>query len=279
MYRMLIALMFSAALPCAAFGDDPEGLFPRTGNDSPSNQTSLKIVRDDCPDEWKRKTGMLAYEGGEDKHGFPIYGFVSYSNPEEILTPAIYYDYSIYKKSYLDGLICVCANDDIGRDFWGFINFQGQEVIPCKYKIGLAGEYDLQDHLFDNGMVVMSIDYKIYGAFDKSGNIAIPFEYDDIQPFYDGIMTLCKNGLYAAVDKNMEVLIPYRYTKLYYFGNNRYVAARDGKYGVIDGTENILIPFEFKWISADWRRGWAYAELPDGTTVAIDPKGKIIPEP
>ena len=234
-----------------------------------SAQERIIIVRDD-PDEWWRRVGMLPFKQGSK------FGFVAYSNPDRGLTPALYDDYCILRNSFKDGLVGVMVENDMGPDFWGFINFQGQEVIPCKYQIELAGTYQISDHLFDNGMVVMSIKYEVYGAFDKSGNIVIPFEYDDIQPFMGGIMTLCKNGQYAAVNKDMEIIIPYRYTKLYYFGNHRFVAAKDGKYGVINEQEEVLIPFEFKWISADWRRGWAYATLPDGTDVAIDSRGNLI---
>lgn len=242
-------------------------------------QRQIKLVRDD-PDEWMRKIGMLAYEGpNKDEYGFPRYGFVSYSDHGKVITPAIYGGYIVCKKSYEDGLIAVRMGtymDD--KVYWGFINFNGQEVIPCEYDLGVAGVYHDTDHLFDNGMVIMSKD-GAYGAFDKSGNTAFPFEYEDFQPFLGGISTVCKNGLYAAINRDGDVLIPYRYTKLYYLGNNRYVAARDGKYGVIDGTENVLIPFEFEWISADWRPGWAYATLPDGRDVAIDSRGNIINKP
>lgn len=275
MSRMHVALILSVAMLSSSFSNNPEGIVSRSSCVFLSSQVGLKIVRDD-PDERMRKIGMLAYEGYKDEHGFAKYGFVSYSDHDKVLAPAIYDGYVVCKKSYEDGLIAVRKGTYLeDKVYWGFINFNGQEVIPCEYDIEMAGEYLDSDHMFDNGMVIMSKD-GVYGAFDKSGNTAIPFEYEDFRPFKNGISTVCKNGLYAAINRKGEVTIPYRYTKLYYINNHRFVAAKDGKYGVINEQEEVLIPFEFKWISADWRRGWAYATLPDGTDVAIDSRGNLI---
>jgi hypothetical protein len=117
--------------------------------------------------------------------------------------------------------------------YYGYINEQGEEVIPPIYEYG----YDFSDG-------AARVLYGQYGVIDKAGNILVPFEYaeDCLDDFHYGIASAGfrddDNRLkMGAIDKQNQIIIPFVYDMVYPFQKGGYTWAEIGKDDfVIDRT-------------------------------------------
>lgn len=126
---------------------------------------------------------------------------------------------------------------------WGFINTNGEVVIPFKFDgawgfndIGLAGvrtnkkwgfidtkgDFIIEPiyskiSFFYNGFCAIKVKRK-WGYIDSQGKVVIPFIYDDAN-FFDGfgIASVKKNGKYGFINSINEIVIPFNYFKAYSF--------------------------------------------------------------
>lgn len=87
---------------------------------------------------------------------------------------------------------------------WGFIDMNGNEVIPCKY--------DKETHFVEDRSIVMRANK--WGAIDKKGLEIIPYKYDSISDFYDGYAKVELNGKYGVIDKNGYEIISCKYSNV-----------------------------------------------------------------
>lgn len=94
-----------------------------------------------------------------------------------------------------DGLIAVRRDDgkndkDSG---WGFIDMNGEEVIPCKYYASWSPEVETLFSLGDNGVCVLAMmlsdGQKKVGCINKKGEVVVPFEYDEVSNPVGGVIT------------------------------------------------------------------------------------------
>jgi hypothetical protein len=93
--------------------------------------------------------------------------------------------------SYSNGLAPVNLN---GK--WGFVNFEGKEVIKPKYNEifgfskGLAGAKDNK-----------------WGFINATGQVAVPFKYDVVTDFAEGYSGVRKNSKWGFVTKDGNEVI------------------------------------------------------------------------
>ena len=71
---------------------------------------------------------------------------------------------------YIDGLAKVCRTIGSSR-LWGFVNEQGEEVIPCRYN-------SVEE--FHSGLSVVCLGH-YFGAIDNNGTEIIPFQHKSIR--------------------------------------------------------------------------------------------------
>ena len=71
---------------------------------------------------------------------------------------------------YIDGLAKVCRTIGNSR-LWGFVNEQGEEVIPCRYN-------SVEE--FHSGLSVVCLGH-YFGAIDNNGTEIIPFQHKSIR--------------------------------------------------------------------------------------------------
>ena len=90
-----------------------------------------------------------------------------------------------YAGSFSEGLAWVQLNGKMG-----FIDKQGHTVIPCKYD--WAGS-------FSEGLAWVKLNDK-YGFIDKQGNTVIPCKYDDASPFSEGLAWVGLNGKWGYIN-------------------------------------------------------------------------------
>jgi hypothetical protein len=82
-------------------------------------------------------------------------------------------------------------------DKWGYIDKQGEIVIPIQYDD--AG-------FFSEGLARVRVNGK-YGFIDTKGNMVIPAVYDEAYGFSEGLAQVKINGKWRYIDKrNMQYL-------------------------------------------------------------------------
>lgn len=140
--------------------------------------------------------------------------------------------------SFSEGLAFVKTEDKSG-----FINKDGNFVI------NLPKDYSASSG-FKNGLAVISNAKYKKGVIDQSGNTIIPFDYDDISTFEDGIAKVKKNGKYGYINKSNQIIIPIVYDSIHHFKEHGITQAEqhiDGKTKIlfINKANQILDSFEW----------------------------------
>tara|TARA_R110000796_G_scaffold71409_2_gene161979 strand:+ start:34246 stop:35607 length:1362 start_codon:yes stop_codon:yes gene_type:complete len=86
------------------------------------------------------------------------------------------------------------------------------------------------------------------GYIDEYGNIAIPLNYDNTEPFSQGLAWVQKNGKYAAINKDGETIIPFTsYRSVNNFNEKGWaqVQLANSKYQFIDKTGKTVLSLDY----------------------------------
>ena len=121
------------------------------------------------------------------------------------------------------------------------------------------------------------------GAIDIYGNIIVPFEYDSIGTFHQGLVAVTRGGMVGFIDEFGELVIPLSYGTLgaraggdewsgtwttsrsggfsnglavisetnwvdNHWGGDEPFSYRRNRFGLIDKTGNVILPFEYDFI-------------------------------
>jgi hypothetical protein len=114
-----------------------------------------------------------------------------------------------------------------------------------------------------------------WGFVDAAGKVAIPFEYDLVDGFVDGLAAVQQDWKWGFVDNTGKAVIPLKYDWVEGFSEGLSISSYNGKLGVIDKSDKVIIPFEYKWIYA-FSEGLAVAQQFNGKCGGIDKTGKVI---
>ena len=195
------------------------------------------------------------------------YGYIDKSGNEVI--PCKYSQVDNFK----DGIAKVWGDvvKEFGYGFIGYVNNKGKEIVPCIIK--KIGDY------YRNGYVTYINNNGKYGVVDKLGKVVIPFEYDYICDFKEGLAGVIKDGKLGFVDNSNKVIIPFNYNLESYeigehnFGFSEGLAAveKDGRYGYIDKSNNVVIPFIYSYEIDGFHGGIACVDIG-----CIDSTGTIV---
>jgi hypothetical protein len=190
---------------------------------------------------------------------------------------------------------------------WGFIDVNGNEVVPCKYAYvgyfhnGLAAvnmggktvvvnnrrgtkggkwgyidatgreiipcKYDDVGVFNDNRAWVKS--KKSYGYIDETGNTVVPLKYDDAKNFSDGLAQVILNDKHGFIDITGNEIIPCKYSEIEDFSEGLALVIYNGKYGFIDKTGNEIIPCTYD-LAKSFSEGLAAVNI-GGKWTEIDP--------
>ena len=139
-----------------------------------------------------------------------------------------------------------------GTHILGYINNQGEIVIPIKYRHHQTFYEYRGAPPFSEGLVgIYSIDDGGVGFFNAAGELVIPFSFSDARNF--------SYGLVAVRDGNLE----------------------NGRWGFMDREGNLVVPFEFD-LTSDFSDGLAAVMAGDwesGKWGFIDTQGNMVIEP
>ena len=200
-----------------------------------------------------------------------------------------------------EGLAAVERNGQVG-----FVNTAGQLVIPLRDgSIGLR-DVDMRwrprfalHGSFEDGFAVISGQHWLIsdmnagarlGLIDRMGHVVLPFEFDIIDFFSDGIAivgkaeTLAEDDYddfwdnfihtFGAIDKTGRFVVPIMYDSISRFSEGLASARLDGYTGLIDREGNVILPFEYRWIGP-FRNGVATAAKESGNGL-IDRYGNVL---
>lgn len=168
-----------------------------------------------------------------------------------------------------EGIIVVKANKNTSfeRSYSsGFLNRKLKTVLPCNYRnIYPSG----------NGMLVacQNTDSK-YGLVDTLGRIRIPFQYEEIGFYGDGMFPVKQGQFYGYLNEFGKTIIPFSFSYAHPFSDGLAGAKRNGLYGFIDKHGKFSISEKFQEVG-QFKGGYASVRINDFATI-IDEKGNIL---
>ena len=167
--------------------------------------------------------------------------------------------------NFSEGFACVAT-----EGLYGFVNENGEEVIPCKYD---------DANSFSEGLARVSLNEK-WGCINTKGEKIVPCKYDYIgKCIENGLLEVQLDNKMGFVDLNGKEVISCQYktgTWKEFTDGYRPVKNMEGKWGVIDTTGRVVVPFKYD-DAGDIENGYTRVYL-DGKYGLCNMEGKeIIP--
>lgn len=124
---------------------------------------------------------------------------------------------------------------------------------------------------FNNGLAIVVKDNK-YGCINKSGDVVIPFMYDYLSNFVNGLAYVSKEGKKGYINPSNEVVVPIIYDSIKDSSEGLEIVEKEHKFGCINKEGNIVIPCIYDEID-NFSEGLAVAKK-DGKVGYIDKQGR-----
>jgi|GEM_PF-4274891 len=171
------------------------------------------------------------------------YGFID--GERNIIIP-LEYDYA---SDFCEGMAFVQKDGE-----YYIINEEGErlEFYDCEYD----ESFDFDEFYFDlDGNILKITKNKKSGAIGKNGDIVIPFEYDYISNFENGLARVEKNGKWGLIDESGNVILsPSEYTRMGTVDENGYCFVEKGNSrlcGLIHkngDAVDVIVPEKYDWV-------------------------------
>ena len=87
------------------------------------------------------------------------------------------------------------------------------------------------------------------GFADRNGNEVIKCEYENAQPFVDGVAIVTKSGKSGIIDATGTVLLPLKYKQITPWTDELYIISTGKKYGLATHRGEIVLPVKYSNIS------------------------------
>jgi hypothetical protein len=130
---------------------------------------------------------------------------------------------------------------------WGYVNRDGIEVIPCRFK---------EVRNFHDGLAAVKIG-RFWGFIDKNGDIEIETKYKHCGDFSEAISWVAEDDGVRFIDENGGVVITGFFEKGFDFKHGVARVVTNGKYGLIDKTGSYVLRPRYGDISEFNRHGLA----------------------
>lgn len=139
--------------------------------------------------------------------------------------------------NFSDGLAAICQDNKIG-----FINMEGEEVIPCQYP---TSEHAINrlGYAFHNGYATITNSQNECGLINKQGELLVDTIYDCIwSPSECGVRIFQDDSKYGVMDLQGNILVPLQYDNIWCEGERLFVT-KNGVMAQMDKTGKVLKPF------------------------------------
>ena len=137
-------------------------------------------------------------------------------------------------------LYAVEDKNDVTKSYWGFVDTNGNTVIEPQYVDVYISNIITSYEVFNSGIAAVQNKSGLWGGINKSGQTVIPFEYEALRAFREGLAVAQKNGKFGVIDTNGNNVIPFEYDNLSGFNNGICVAVQNGKAFCIDRYGNKI---------------------------------------
>ncbi len=181
------------------------------------NKAIIKIIQDDFVQCYCIDTkGNLLFKFPKNTHTFRIeneniFIVTNYDNYTEALFDVNGKQLTDFKYSHIvdtEEKLFKVQNSENKK--WGYINLEGEEIIPCIYD-------NAYDYFFD-GLAIVYLNGK-RGAINTNGDVVIPINYNKLDFCSEGyIVATDTNYNQFIIDKKNNVIIPPVKYRRYYSG-------------------------------------------------------------
>ena len=246
---------------------------------------------------YRAKKGNMAYIGGsakKDKHGNRLYLDGKNGNNVEIINIANikngYYKY--YVSDYTNSIQKNYAAKDMAGlnirvEVYGKNGLVAVYIIPYNSNGVIWEVFEIK-----NGKVVPLqntyknvknkkwwIEKKEVGKKKKykTGDVVIPFKYDDVFNFREGLAAVKLKGKWGFIDKSGKVVVPPRYDNVWNFNEGLARVKLNGKWGYINKSGKEVVPPKYDDVYA-FNEGLARVKL-NGKYGYINKSGKEVVPP
>jgi hypothetical protein len=181
---------------------------------------------------------------------------------------------------------------------WGFINSAGEFVIPPRFKYAFYFLEGIGTAIADEGYVLIDKAGEVIavgeshanvaqgripftrggrsGFLDMKGSVAVPFVYDAVSQYSEGLAAVEQQGKWGFIDRDGQVVIPLEFDKVSEFSKGLAPAKRGERTGFIDHTGRFAfeLPFEYSdgFIADDVAIFWTV----DSRTGYLNTSGRVI---
>ena len=119
---------------------------------------------------------------------------------------------------------------------WGFVNKNGKEIISCKYE---------DADVFSDGLAKVK-SAEGWGFVNENGEEIVACKYEEAHAFWLGLAKVKSAKGWGFVNKNGEEIIPCKYEKAYAFeGGLSLVKSKEG-YGFVNNEGEEIIPCKYE---------------------------------
>ena len=94
---------------------------------------------------------------------------------------------------------------------------------------------------------------KKWGFVDETGKLIIPYKYDNVDGFIEGLAAVNLNGKWGFIDSTNNIVIPLKYSRVDGFSEGLAKVHFNGKCGFIDKNDKVMVPLEYKF-------AWGFSE-------------------
>ncbi|MBS4538153.1 WG repeat-containing protein [Clostridium sp. D2Q-11] len=162
-------------------------------------------------------------------------GFKVIDEKGNILTKRAYN----YIDPYQNGRALASITNTEGYSSYGYLDLQGQEIIPTIYDMGYP---------FKNGKAIVKISENKFALINKQGDILYAYNYPMVGNLGNGLLAFQRElgGKYGYIDIKGNEVIPLKYSSAQPFSKGRGIVniSEDvfyNKYGLIDKEGNFII--------------------------------------
>lgn len=130
--------------------------------------------------------------------------------------------------------------EESNQSLIGFLDKTGKIVIAPQFTGFYFMATSTAQRLFNDGIASMEKNDSVWGGIDKTGKTVIPFTYDYLNSFQEGLCVAQKGGKWGVIDTANRTVVPFEYDRLSGYNNGLCVAVKDGDAFCIDRYGNKI---------------------------------------
>jgi serine/threonine protein kinase len=148
-------------------------------------------------------------------------------------------------RPFFNRLAVVAVGKKNGDSFtgkYGFIDYQGREVIPLEYDEA----ENFNENLAKVGKIDVSSGQKRFGFINSKGAPIIPLIYEAAESFSEKLAAVKSDGKWGVIDLKGNQIVPFKYDSIGQFSEGLAAFKSLDKYGFIDSSGNQIVAPDFE---------------------------------